>query len=146
METIVVGIDGSDGAKAALAFAAHEAALRRATLRIVTVWQVPYAAYAGGLMPPANLPALVRDEAEQTAADAATAAEELEPGIYCEHVAVEGQPAEVLVRESADAGLVVVGTRGHGGFASLLLGSVSHQVVQHAACPVTVVPPGVAAS
>ncbi len=140
METVVVGVDGSDGSKAALAFAAHEAALRGATLRVVTAWELPYSTFAGGLMPPVNLADVVREDAERVARAAAEEAEALEPGIYVEHLAVQGQPAEVLVDESRNAAAVVVGTRGHGGFASLLLGSVGQQVVHHAACPVVVVP------
>jgi nucleotide-binding universal stress UspA family protein len=57
-----------------------------------------------------------------------------------EHEAVEGYPAQVLEDESRTATLVVVGSRGHGGFASMLLGSVSHEIAQHAACPVAIVP------
>lgn len=140
METIVVGVDGSAGSRAALAFAAHEAALRGATLRVVAGWELPYTAYSGGLMPPLNLRDVVREDAEQAAKTAAEEAEALEPGIYCEHVAIEGQPAETLVRESERATMLVVGSRGHGGFASLLLGSVGHQVAQHATCPVVIVP------
>jgi len=140
METIVVGVDGSEGARAALAFAAREAALRGATLRVVTAWELPYSAFSGGLMPPLNLAEVARENAEKVARAAAEEAEALEPEISVEHLAVQGQPAEVLVGESRDAAVAVVGMRGHGGFASLLLGSVSQQVVHHAACPVVVVP------
>ena len=126
METIVVGVDGSEGSRAAVTFAAHEAALHRATLRIVAVWQVPYGAYAAGLLPPPDLADAVREGAQTAANEAGDEAEALEPDIYCERVAVEGHPADVLVQESTDAVLVVVGSRGHGGFTSLLLGSVSH--------------------
>lgn len=140
METIVVGIDGSEGGATALEFAAHEAALHQARLRVVTAWDIPYAAYAGGLMPPTNLNETVRDEAEAVAKAAAERAVELEPSVYCEHAAIEGHPAEVLTSESRNASLVVVGSRGHGGFASLLLGSISHQVAQHAHCAVAIVP------
>ncbi|HXY17061.1 MAG TPA: universal stress protein [Gaiellaceae bacterium] len=146
METIVVGVDGSEGAQAAVAFAAHEAALHRATLRIVAVWAVPYGAYAAGLLPPPDLADTVREGAEAAASTAGDLAEELEPEIYCERVAVEGHPADVLIQESEKAVLVVVGSRGHGGFTSMLLGSVSHQVAQHAACPVAIVRPVAAAA
>ena len=140
METIVVGIDGSEGSAAALEFAAHEAALHQARLRVVTAWAIPYGAYAGGLMPPTNLSETVSQEAEALAKAEAERAVELEPSLYCEHEAIEGHPAEVLTKESRDASLVVVGSRGHCGFASLLLGSVSHQVAQHARCAVAIVP------
>jgi nucleotide-binding universal stress UspA family protein len=70
--------------------------------------------------------------------EAVATAKELQPTIGCEGKAVQGQPAEVLLEEARDAEFIVVSNRGHGGFASLLLGSVSHQVVQHAPCPVTV--------
>ena len=140
METIVVGIDGSEGGAAALEFAAHEAVLHQARLRVITAWQVPYAAYAGGLMPPSNLRETVQQEAEALASQAADSAAELEPSVYCEHEAVEGHPAQVLKDESRNASLVVVGSRGHGGFASLLLGSISHQIALHAHCTVAIVP------
>jgi len=140
MEMIVVGVDGSDGGAAALEFAAHEAAVHKARLRVVSAWSVPYAAYAEGFMPPGNVAEMMRNEADSLATAAAERAAELEPAIYCEHEAVEGHPAEVLVAESRDASLVVVGSRGHGGFASLLLGSISHQVAQHAGCAVAIVP------
>ena len=64
---------------------------------------------------------------------------ELRPSLEGEALAVEGQPAGVLLEQAADAELIVVGNRGRGGFESLLLGSVSQQVVHHAACPVVVV-------
>lgn len=140
METIVVGIDGSDGSAAALEFAAHEAAVHKARLRVVTAWNVPYAVYAEGFVPPADLSATLRREAASLAARAAERVAEAEPTVYCEHEAVEGHPAEVLAAESRNASLVVVGSRGHGGFASLLLGSTSHQVAQHASCAVAIVP------
>jgi nucleotide-binding universal stress UspA family protein len=141
METIVVGVDGSECARAALEFAAREAALRKARLRIVCAWEIPPAVYAGGFAPALDQPTLdgFRDGAETVAREAVAAANELQTAIECEGKAVQGQPAEVLLQEARDADLIVVGNRGHGGFASLLLGSVSHQVVQHAPCPVTVV-------
>jgi nucleotide-binding universal stress UspA family protein len=141
METIVAGVDGSACAHAALEFAAREAALRQAQLRIVCAWEIPPAVYGGGLGPILDQPTLdaFRDGAEEIVHEAVAAAKGLQPTIECEGKAVQGQPAEVLLQEARNADLIVVGNRGHGGFASLLLGSVSHQVVQHAACPVTVV-------
>lgn len=142
MNVIVVGVDHSDGARAALAFAHDEARLRGATLRAVHAWQFGYVGYSGfeGAMPmlggdihelraaaAAALDATLR-EALPDAADI-----EIEPRV------VEGSPGAVLVNESRDADLLVVGSRGHGGFAQLLLGSVSQQCAHHAACPVVIV-------
>jgi nucleotide-binding universal stress UspA family protein len=64
---------------------------------------------------------------------------ELQPVVTCEGRAIEGQPAGVLLKEAEQADMIVVGSRGHGGFANLLLGSVTQQVVHHAPCPVVVV-------
>ena len=137
METIVVGVDGSEGARAALEYATREAALRRAQLRVVYAWQISPVVYSSGYAP--DLDEGFNEAAETLAREAIAAVKELDGTVECEGEAVEGQPALVLLREARDADLIVVGNRGHGGFASLLLGSVSHQVVQHAHCPVTVV-------
>lgn len=141
MKTIVVGVDGSEGAAAALEFAAEEAALRHARLRIVSAWEVPLATYGGGFAPALDEEALdaFRVGAQQVADGALATAKELQPSLEGEALAVEGQPAGVLLEQAADAELIVVGNRGRGGFESLLLGSVSQQVVHHAACPVVVV-------
>jgi nucleotide-binding universal stress UspA family protein len=141
MKTIVVGVDGSDGGAAALEFAAGEAVLRNARLRIVAAWQVPIAAYGTGFAPaldPQSLDAF-RVRAEQVADDASATAKTLQPSAEIEALAVQGQPADVLLAQADDAELIIVGRRGLGGFKSLLLGSVSQQVVQHATCPVVVV-------
>jgi nucleotide-binding universal stress UspA family protein len=141
METIVVGVDGSDGGAAALEFAAGEAAFREARLRIVSAWQVPVAAYGGGFAPPLDRTTwdAFRERAQQVADDALAAAKKLQPSLEAEAVVVEGQPADVLIEQGGEAALMVVGRRGLGGFRSLLLGSVSQQVVQHATCPVVIV-------
>jgi nucleotide-binding universal stress UspA family protein len=141
METIVVGVDGSKGGREALEFAAREASMRKGRLRIVCAWEIPPAVYSGGLAPTLDQSTLsgLGEGAETVVREAVAAAKELQSAIDCEGKAVQGQPAEVLLQEARDADLIVVGNRGHGGFASLLLGSVSHQVVQHAPCPVTVV-------
>ena len=140
---ILVGVDGSEGGAAALEFAAGEAVFRKARLRIVSAWQVPVVAghgdhFAPAPMDPTTLDAL-REGAEQVADDAFAAAKKLQPSLEGEALAVQGHPADVLLEQGADATLIVVGRRGLGGFKSLLLGSVSHQVVQHATCPVVVV-------
>lgn len=141
MDTVVVGVDGSEYARAALEFAAGEAALRGAGLRVVSAWNVAPAVYAGGFAPGADQETIdaIREGAEATASDAATEAQRLHPSLTAEGRALEGPAAEILLEEAKDAILIVVGNRGRGGFASLLLGSVSQQVVHHASCPVVVV-------
>jgi nucleotide-binding universal stress UspA family protein len=141
METIVVGVDGSPCARDALARAANEATLRGARLRVVCAWQVPPAAYAGGFTPPIDEATFtgLRENAEAVVREAVAEVHRMQPSVPCEGEVLEGQPAEVLLAEARDASLIVVGNRGHGGFASLLLGSVSQQVVHHADCPVLVV-------
>lgn len=141
METIVVGVDGSEGGGEALEFAAREAALRGARLRIVSAWQVPAAAYGGGFAPPLD-PATwdaVRAAAQKVVDDALAKVKERHPSLEAEVVSEQGQPADLLLEQAGDATMIVVGKRGLGGFKSLLLGSVSQQVVQHATCPVIVV-------
>lgn len=138
---IVVGVDGSEGGAAALEFAASEAALRKARLRIVSAWEVPTAAYGGGFAPPIDAATwdAFRVQAEKVADDASGVVKKLHPGVDVEALAVAGQPAVVLLEQSADAELIVVGRRGLGGFTRLLIGSVSQQVVHHATCPVVIV-------
>jgi nucleotide-binding universal stress UspA family protein len=138
---IVVGVDSSDGAKAALRFAIEEAKLRQATLRIVHTWQFGYIGVSGieGFSPVGADLGDLRRTAE-VALDAVI--HEVAPtanGVVGERLVVEGAPATVLVDESRQADLLVVGSRGHGGFAGLLLGSVSQQCAHHAACPVVIV-------
>lgn len=138
METILVGVDGSEHAKRALEAAAAEAVLRGARLRLVCAWEVHPALYDGS--PQTDSIDSLRLVAEQVAREAVTLVAELQPQLACEGAALEGQPAHVLLEQAKDASLIVVGRRGLGGFASLLLGSVSQQVVHHAPCPVLVVP------
>jgi nucleotide-binding universal stress UspA family protein len=141
MDTIVVGVDGSACAHAALEFAASEAALRGARLRIVCAWDIPPAMYAGGFAPGFDQETLdaFRDNAETIVRTELAEAKRLQPSIEVEARTSEGQAAEVLLEAARDASLIVVGNRGHGGFASLLLGSVSQHVVHHAPCPVLVI-------
>jgi nucleotide-binding universal stress UspA family protein len=138
---IVVGVDGSEGGVAALEFAVSEAGFRKTRLRIVSAWQMPVAAYSGAFEPPLDAPTLdaFRLSAEQVVDEAAATAKKLQPSLDIEALAAIGQPTDVLLGQSADADMIVVGRRGLGGFKSLLLGSVSQQVVQHATCPVVVV-------
>jgi nucleotide-binding universal stress UspA family protein len=149
MGLIVVGVDGSPGSIAALSFALSEARLRGSTLVALHAWVLPVEEavhpflleYPG----PPELPlpelqeALGGAAAERLDAALAQVADE-STGVEVERRVVEGSPAETLVEASEGAELLVVGSRGHGGFRQLLLGSVSHQCALHARCPVVVVP------
>ena len=140
---VVVGYDGSQGAEAALDAALEEARRRDATLRVVGAWHMPAPLVGTSAAPSAA--AHLGEEirlALTEAVDAAVAAlRDRRAGVEIESVVVEGQPVSVLTGEAAGADLLVVGSRGLGGFRELLLGSVSHQCAQHAACPVLIVPP-----
>jgi nucleotide-binding universal stress UspA family protein len=170
---IVVGVDASADSKAALAWAADEARLRKAVLQVVYAFHahevaapeyVPTEhglpgtgvnpsldAYEAAAVAEPDLTSTLRDRTRFEAA-ARTRAEEILgstlyemrdalSGIEVERVVLHDRhPAEALVEASSDADLLVVGSRGRGGFSQMLLGSISHAVVLHAVCPVVVVP------
>ena len=138
MTTILVGVDGSKHGEAALEFAAEEASLRGARLLVVCAWQIPMA-FGPNAVYPSELLQGLPGEAEITVQWAVARAQELQPQVACEGEAIEGHPAAVLLKEAEQADMIVVGSRGHGGFTGLMLGSVSQQVVHHALCPVVVV-------
>ncbi len=150
MGHVVVGIDDSDGARRALAWAAQEAQLRGAALEVVHVFDpVPTAwAYADGELISASRAAALeediaqaREEAHKRASAMAKEAVADLDGVEVNAEAIEGhRPAEVLIERSANADMLVVGSRGRGGFAGLLLGSVSQQCATHATCPVVIIP------
>lgn len=139
---VVVGLDGSAAAGAALDEAAEIAEHTGTRLRLVTAWDLPGTVWAGV----AALPAAYEEELSAARAAATEVlgagverARVNHPGVEVEVAAVRGRPVDVLRREAASAALVVVGSRGRGGFRSLLMGSVSRGVVQVAACPALVV-------
>lgn len=136
---IVVGVDGSDASTMVLHWAASLAEANNAELDAVLAWQFPV-----GLGWPAGWGVGSRAQDAQPNAEAALAeAVERAYGPAKPHglrmIARQGNPAGVLIEASADAALLVVGSRGHGGFAGLLLGSVSRNCAEHAHCPVLVV-------
>ena len=136
---IVVGTDGSPHAERALEFAADEARRRNAAVHVVTAWHVPAAVYGPGFAPTANPPVedATREGAELVAA---RAAESLRlRGLEVETSVCHAQAADALIDQSEGADLLVVGSRGHGGFSGLLLGSVGQQCAHHAHCPTVIV-------
>lgn len=140
---IVVGVDGSECSRAALRFALEEARIRQAKLRIVVVWHVPLAAYgAGWAPPPPNLAGDVESAAKDVMEEALDLAKAESDSIEIESVVREGQSAQILVEEAEKAEMLVIGSRGRGGFRDLMLGSVSQQCAHHARCPVTIVRAG----
>ena len=132
---IVVGVDGSDSSRKALRWAARQAELTAASLLVVSSWSWPVV--TGYPPPPPDLD-LERD-AHLVLDDAVAAVLGERPSVPVEKRVVEGHPAAVLVAASAGADLLVVGSRGHGSFAGMLLGSVSNHCANHASCPVVIV-------
>jgi nucleotide-binding universal stress UspA family protein len=141
MPGIVVGVDGSEHSQNVLDWAAREAALRQAPLTVLAVHQVATNPWTGSpMVTPEDQPDRdkVAKAAEQAAAQAVAKLGDAKPSSVTVR-AVSGLPAKELIAASGGADLVVVGSRGAGGFAGLLMGSVSGQVVNHAACPVVVI-------
>jgi nucleotide-binding universal stress UspA family protein len=150
---IVVGVDGSEESREALRWALAEAQLRHIPLRAVWAWRPPRE-----VTPIATplAPAPVYEPVSEKAAEEARRATERHldaivaevggdlpeaAGVRIEQEAIEGHAAEVLVRAADGEDLLVVGSRGRGGFKGLLLGSVSQACTHHARCPVVVVRP-----
>jgi nucleotide-binding universal stress UspA family protein len=155
-QSIVVGVDGSAGSAAALRWALAEARLRGAPLRLVYVYESPQLTIGEGAVvggPAVGLPSFGSEDVERLRAASETegrrileqtlagvGAEQTE-GIQIEQEVVGGSAAPVLLDAGRSAALLVVGSRGRGGFVGLLLGSVSQQCAQHPPCPVVILPP-----
>lgn len=142
---VVVGVDGSEQSVAALHWAARYAAATGAAVRAVLAWHYPTAA---GQPPSGLAPAAVREKTGQSRRDTlARAISQAFPGDAGVEARVSyGHPAQVLIAESKEADLLVVGSHGHGAFTGMLVGSVSIHCVTSAYCPVTVVRGTVAAT
>ena len=135
---IVVGVDGSDSSKAALRWAIRQAKLTGSSLEAVIVWQRPYIFGFAALLDGVDFEAIAKRALTETLAEVSS----LEPGIKVRPLVTEGIVAEELLHAAEGADLLVVGSRGEGGCASALLGSVSLHCVQHAHCPVLVLRDG----
>ncbi|MEO3803052.1 universal stress protein [Nonomuraea sp. B1E8] len=136
---VVVGDDGSDDSEAAVKYAVDQARVRGLPLHVVFAWQIPIAPpLAAGY---SMLIESTREEDIRRAAERVAPWQEKNPDVAIIGEQVVGHPADVLIRAGGTADLVVVGSRGRGGFASAVLGSVSHAVLHHVTCPVAVVRP-----
>ncbi|SCL29460.1 universal stress protein [Micromonospora inyonensis] len=136
---VVVGVDGSPSALHAVRLAAREAAIRNRPLRVVHAFVWPLLGVPLGPAPDAPSEGGLRHQAERIVTEAVAEAGKVDPEVPVTGVVVDGAPTAVLLAEARDAVLVVLGSRGLGGFAGLLLGSSAVQVSSHAACPVLVV-------
>ncbi|MBV9383634.1 MAG: universal stress protein [Streptosporangiaceae bacterium] len=141
MPGIIVGIDGSGYSRRALEWAMNEAAIRHMPLTVLTVHQV-VVGYLGSAVAYPEDHALTEksQQAAQEATDKALAALDGDRPGPVTVKAVSGTPAEEILSAAKDADMIVVGSRGAGGFARLLMGSVSSQVAHHAHCPVVIIP------
>ena len=142
MSGIVVGVDGSGHSQRALEWAMREAAIRHTSLTVLTVHEA-IAGYWGGMANHPDDPALTEQACAAAQAESDKALEVLR-GPRPESVtvkAVHGYPVEELIKAGQDADMIVLGSRGAGGFTRLLMGSTAGQVAQHALCPVLIVPP-----
>ena len=143
MSGIIVGVDGSGHSQRALEWAMQEAAIRHAPLTVLTVHEA-VRAYSGGVASYPDDPARTVEAQKAAQAEADKVLSGL-AGAHPESVtikAVHGFPVEELINASRDADMIVLGSRGGGGFSRLLVGSTATQVTHHAQCPVVLIPAG----
>lgn len=141
---IVVGFDGSDSAQNALRWALDEAEQRKGEIRLVTAWSKPAMSWYPALLETAAGEIVAEDSPEQVAETLQAEALKIASSrgaTATGNVVHTDSPASAILNAAKDADLVIIGSRGHGGFPGLHLGSVSHQVISHAPCPVLVVRP-----
>jgi nucleotide-binding universal stress UspA family protein len=135
---IVVGIDGSKESRRALEWACREAQLRNSDVEVVHAYRAPW---EYGAVPMATVPIQeVEASHRKLMEDEVAEVRRHTVGIRIEQFLVNDMPAHALVEQAKGADLLVVGSRGRGGFTGLLLGSVSQHVSHHAPCPVVIVP------
>jgi nucleotide-binding universal stress UspA family protein len=137
---IVAGVDGSPSSVSALRWAVQQAGLTGATVDAVIAWRYPVSAGGYGWAPTGMGTAFdFKEDAEKVLAGAIGTACAPGSGVLVRARVAEGNAAQVLLDASDGADLLVVGSRGHGGFTEALLGSVSQHCVHHARCPVVVI-------
>ncbi len=133
---IVVGFDGAPCSVRALQWAADLAVRTEASVEVVVAWEWPTSYGIALFLPSEYDPAA---DAERMVAEVLVALRTRHPGVAFEPVVVEGHPAPVLIDASRGADLLVVGSRGHGEFTGMLIGSVSEHCSANAHCPVLIV-------
>lgn len=140
-DRIVVGVDGSEGSRSALRWAMDQARMTGGKLEAVAGWQDPATVvYSAGWAAPydgESLGTVMQKVLDETVAEVS---DTMERPVHVATQVVQGHPAQVLTETARGAQLLVVGSRGHGTFAGLVLGSVSQHCVHQAPCPVVVVP------
>lgn len=136
---IVAGVDGSKPSIEALRWAVRQAELTGGVVDAVIAWQYPIAAGGLGWAPTSGLDDTDYAELAAKALSTAVAEVDVASDVPVHQLVLAGNPAQVLLDTAAGADLLVVGSRGHGGFTEALLGSVSQRCVHHAHCPVVVV-------
>ena len=132
---IVVGVDGSEPSREALRWAYRQATLTGAHLRVVMSWDLPATIYLGPFPEGTDFQKATEDALDQTLDETLGN----DRAVSLTTLVLEGHPAPVLLQQANEAELLVVGSRGHGEFTGMLLGSVSEHCVTHATCPVVVV-------
>jgi nucleotide-binding universal stress UspA family protein len=153
-DTIVVGVDGSAGSAAALRWGLAEARLRGAPLTVLHAFELPQQSLGDVAMagPAVGMPAIASEDVDRLRAASETAGQRIieqmledvngeASGVEIERTVIEGRAASILIEAGRGAALLVLGSRGRGGFVGLLLGSVSQQCAQHPPCPVVILPP-----
>jgi nucleotide-binding universal stress UspA family protein len=141
IKLIVVGVDGSKSSRAALQWAYDEATHHDASLTVISTWHPPAMPMTPpyGSIPPEGYVSQPKRDALDLLQKLVADLEERNPPVDVRTAIEEGNPAEVLIERSKEADLMVLGSRGHGGFAGMLLGSVSQHLVAHGQCPIVVV-------
>jgi nucleotide-binding universal stress UspA family protein len=133
---IVVGVDGSPASRHALRWAVAQGELTGATVEAINILYLPV---TDGWAPTFDLIEQMTEAAHRMLAEAAQETEGAHPAVKVEPRVVEGYPATILLAAAEGADLLVLGSRGHGGFVGALLGSVSQHCAQHATCPVVII-------
>jgi nucleotide-binding universal stress UspA family protein len=136
---IVVGVDGSASSLAALRWAVHQAELTGGTVDAIVAWRLPVSMTGYGFAPVAMSDCSDTEQIAKRALGDAISKVVGSGGPSVRSLAIQGFPAQVLLKASDGADLLVLGSRGHGGFSGALLGSVGQHCVRHARCPVVII-------